>query len=52
MKTRKEVMAEQWWKAVSDFGEDEAVEVVAELWGISTYRVKQEVDKIEEDLWL
>lgn len=51
-KSRQQIMADDWWEACSMFGEEEAEHVVAELWGYSLYKVKQEVKKIEEDSWL
>lgn len=48
----KETKAKEWFEAQEKYGYDEAVHVVAELWGYSVYRAKQEIDKIEEDLWL
>ena len=47
---RFERMSDEWWEAVSQHGTDEALHVVAELWGYSLYRAKQEVKKIEEGL--
>lgn len=49
---RFERMSDEWWEAVSQHGTEEAIHVVAELWGYSLYRAKQEVKKIEEGLWL
>lgn len=44
--------AQEWFEAQEEFEYEEAIHVVAELWGLSLYRAKQEIDKIEEDLWL
>jgi len=48
----KEDKGKQWFEAQEKYGYDEAIHVVAELWGVSLYRAKQIIDKIEEDLWL
>ncbi len=45
-------MSGEWWEAVSQHGEEEAIHVVAELWGYSLFRAKQEIKKIEEGIWL
>lgn len=50
--TREERMSEQYWEAVNDYGEEEAVHICCELWGYSVYRTKATIAKIEEDLWL
>jgi|TARA_B110000240_G_C13268335_1_gene354729 hypothetical protein len=50
--TRKEKMSRQWYDAVEKYGEDEAKHIVAELWGLSYYRIDKEVARLEEDLWL
>ena len=49
---RYERMSDEWWEAVSQHGEEEAIHVVAELWGYSLFRAKQEIKKIEEGIWL
>ena len=49
--TREERMSEQYWEAVNDYGEEEAVHICCELWGYSVYRTKATIAKIEEDLW-
>ena len=44
--------AKEWFEAQEKYGYDEAVHVVAELCGHTLILAKQEIDKIEEDLWL
>jgi|TARA_B110000977_G_scaffold191138_1_gene262865 hypothetical protein len=44
--------AKEWFEAQEKYGYDEAVHVVAELWGYSVYQTERLIDKIEEDLWL
>ena len=52
MQTRQERMADEYWEASAKYGNEEAVHVLAELWGYSLYRTKQEIEKIEEKSWL
>lgn len=52
MEERFERMSEEYWDAIAEYDYDEAIEVLAEKWGYSTYRVKQEIKKIEEGSWL
>ncbi len=52
LKTRFERMSDDYWDAISEYDYDEAIEVLAEKWGYSTYRVKAEIKKIEEGSWL
>ena len=49
---RFERMSEEYWDAIAEYDYEEAIEVLAEKWGYSTYRVKQEIKKIEEGSWL
>ena len=50
--TREQRMADEYWEAQVKYGNEEAIHVVAELWGYSLYRAKQEIEKIEEKSWL
>ena len=52
IQTREERMAEEYWEAFTQYGKEEAVHVVAEIWGYSLYRAEQEIQKIEEKSWL
>tara|TARA_B100000035_G_scaffold141661_1_gene120581 strand:+ start:225 stop:362 length:138 start_codon:yes stop_codon:yes gene_type:complete len=45
-------MADEYWNACEKYGSEEAIHVCSELWGYSLYRVKQEIEKIEEASWL
>ena len=51
-KSREERMADEYWNACEKYGSEEAIHVCSELWGYSLYRVKQEIEKIEEASWL
>ncbi len=51
-KPRKERMADEYWEAQTQYGNDEAVHICSEKWGMSIYRTLKEIEKIEEDLWL
>ena len=50
--TRKERIANDWYEAEQEYGYDEAVHICSEKWGLSIYRTRKEIEKIEEDLWL
>tara|TARA_Y100001937_G_C6928994_1_gene245160 strand:+ start:228 stop:386 length:159 start_codon:yes stop_codon:yes gene_type:complete len=52
MQDRKERMSEQWWEALAEYGNEEAVHVCSELWGYSIYRTLKEIERIEEESWL
>ena len=41
----------QFWEWESKYGQAEAIEVAAEEWGISTYKVKQMIKEWENLLW-
>ena len=47
-RSREERMADEYWNACEKYGSEEAIHVCSELWGYSLYRVKQEIEKIEE----
>ena len=51
-RSRGERMADEYWNACEKYGSEEAIHVCSELWGYSLYRVKQEIEKIEEASWL
>jgi hypothetical protein len=44
-------MEDQYWKAVSEYGDDEAVHVLADMWGASTHHVKKIIKEIDSS-WL
>ena len=50
MHTQDSTKERQFWDWENKNGTEEAIEVAAEEWGISTYRVKQKV-KEWEDSW-
>ena len=50
--TKKDTKENQYWKAVAQYGEDEAIHVLADMWGESTHSVKIFIDKIGDDIWL
>lgn len=50
MHTQDSTREQQFWDWEEQYGTEEAVEVAAEEWGISTYRVKQKI-KEWEDSW-
>ena len=41
----------QFWAWEEKYGHDEAIEVAAEEWGVSTYKVKQLIKEWEDLLW-
>ena len=48
-KTRQE---SEYFKAVEEYGDEEAVHVLADMWGESIHRVKIIIQKIGDDIWL
>ena len=50
MHTQDSTKERQFWDWENKYGTEEAIEVAAEEWGISTHRVKQKV-KEWEDSW-
>ena len=42
---------EQYWEAISKYGIDEAIHVLADLWGSSTHEVKRIIEEIGNS-WL
>lgn len=48
-KTRQEY---EYYKAVREYGDEEAVFVLADMWGESIHSVKIIIQKIGEDIWL
>ena len=51
-RSRKERMADEYYEAQTEYGNEEAVHICSEKWGYSIYRTLKEIEKIEEDLWL
>ena len=43
---------DEYWKALDEFGEEEAIFYLADLWGESTHSVKAFIDRIGDDIWL
>jgi len=43
---------DEYWKALEEYGEEETVFVLADMWGESTHSVKIFIDKIGDDIWL
>ena len=50
MNTPDTTREEQFMEWEGQYGTEEAIEIAAEEWGLSTYRVKQQVIKWE-DAW-
>jgi mannose/fructose-specific phosphotransferase system component IIA len=48
-KTRQE---SEYFKAVEEYGDEEAVFVLADMWGESIHSVKVIIQKIGDDIWL
>jgi hypothetical protein len=48
-KTRQEG---EYFKAVEKYGDEEAVYVLADMWGESIHSVKIIIQKIGDDIWL
>lgn len=48
-RTRQE---SEYFKAVEEYGEEEAVFVLADMWGESTHSVEIIIKKIGDDIWL
>jgi hypothetical protein len=50
MHTKETAREEQFWNWEEQYGTEEAIEVAAEEWGMSTHRVKTQIKKWE-DAW-
>tara|TARA_B100000586_G_scaffold223682_1_gene170961 strand:- start:209 stop:406 length:198 start_codon:yes stop_codon:yes gene_type:complete len=50
--SKRKTQETEYFEAVEEYGEEEAIHYLADLWGESIHRVKDIIERIGDDIWL